>query len=106
MVIDPNNGLSPSTAGSRGKSGGVTSANTGTDAKSAPAKAATTGGPDNVSLSQEAQTLARLEAKINAAGDLDNDRVTAIKQAIAEGSFEVNAERIAGKMLDQDNLLS
>lgn len=105
MVIDPNTGLSPSTAANRGKSG-VAGANTGAEAKSPPAKAPNTGGPDNVSLSQEAQTLARLEAKISANGDTDSDRVAAIKQAIAEGSFEVNAERIAGKMLDQDNLLS
>jgi negative regulator of flagellin synthesis FlgM len=61
---------------------------------------------DQVVLSQEAQTLGRLQAKINNAPDVDMDKVAEIRRAIAEGRFEINAERIAENMLNQENLLS
>lgn len=60
---------------------------------------------DNVVLSPEAQNLSRLQAKINSLPDVNLERVAAIKQAIAEGRFEFNPERIAENMLRQDELL-
>lgn len=104
MVIDPNNRL-PS-AGSntmRNRSAsGVNQSNTGKSNNTVD-KSATSEG-DNVLLSQEAKALKRLEAQINASPDIDTGRVAAIKRAIAEGNFEINVERIAEKMLQQDSL--
>ena len=58
-----------------------------------------------VVLSQEAQTLGRLQAKINTSSDVDLEKVAEIRRAIAEGRFEINPERIAENMLNQNDLL-
>lgn len=63
------------------------------------------GASDQVVLSQEAQTLGRLQAKINSSPDVDLDKVAEIRRAIAEGRFEINPERIAENMLNQNDLL-
>ncbi len=59
-----------------------------------------------VSISPEASRLSQLEAKIHAAEDVDSQRVAEIKSAISEGSYQVDAEAIAGKLLDQDNFFA
>jgi negative regulator of flagellin synthesis FlgM len=104
MVIDPNNRLtnvSSNTARSRSASGlNQDSAGKADNAKEKP----TASDGDSVLLSQEAQALKRLEAHINSSPDIDGARVAAIKRAIAEGKFEINVERIAEKMLQQDSL--
>lgn len=102
MVIDINNGIH--TGGPRGRSSGVTNTpvekpQSGTTAAPAPANKA------DVVLSPEAQNLHRLQAKISSMPDVDLERVAQIKQAIAEGKFEINAERIAENMLNQEDLL-
>ncbi|HSC66952.1 MAG TPA: flagellar biosynthesis anti-sigma factor FlgM [Cellvibrio sp.] len=72
----------------------------------APDAAPVAKGPsDQVVLSQEAQTLGRLQAKINSSPDVDLEKVAEIRRAIAEGRFEVNAERIAENMINQNELL-
>jgi negative regulator of flagellin synthesis FlgM len=60
---------------------------------------------DHVVLSQEAQTLGRLQSKINSSPDVDLEKVAEIRRAIAEGRFEINPERIAENMLNQEDLL-
>ena len=61
---------------------------------------------DNVVLSAEAQNLSRLQSKLNDLPDVNLERVAAIRQAIAEGRFEIDPERIAENMLNQDELLN
>ncbi len=74
---------------------------------STPAKSSTKAdAKDQVVLSQEAQTLGRLQAKINSSPDVNLEKVEEIKRAIAEGRFEINADRIAENMLNQDDLLA
>lgn len=63
------------------------------------------GASDQVVLSQEAQTLGRLQAKINTSPDVDLEKVAEIRRAIAEGRFEINPERIAENMINQNELL-
>lgn len=58
----------------------------------------------SVSLSSEAQMLSRLGNSVENSADVDVDRVAAIKKALADGSYAINAERIAEKMIDQDAL--
>lgn len=103
MAIDTNNGIRPghstNTAPGRAQS---TAARAGVD-NNAPAT-----GPaerDDVVLSQEAQSLGRLEDRISALPEVNSERVAEIRQAIAEGRFQINAERIAENLLKQDELL-
>lgn len=53
----------------------------------------------NVKLSAEAQSLTQLEAQIKVAPDVDSDKVNALRAAIADGSYRVDAERVADKLL-------
>lgn len=108
MIIDPNNTLGSGSATNRSRTGSGSNVQSPTDkpadsAKNSPKSAAADAG---VVLSSEAKTLNRLEASISDTPDVDMDRVEQIKQAIAEGKFEINAERIAENMLKQDELLS
>ena len=47
----------------------------------------------------------RLEENLAQLPDVDVERVANLKQAIAEGRFEIDPERIAQNMLNQDDLL-
>jgi negative regulator of flagellin synthesis FlgM len=58
---------------------------------------------DSVELSHESQLLKSLEAKIIGAPDVDSDKVASVRQAIADGSYSVNADRIASKILATDD---
>lgn len=105
MVIDPNNRLPAASSNSTRNKAATVPEN---DARPASAPADKVSAPehDSVLLSPEAQALKRLEAQINASPDIDLGRVAAIKRAIAEGSFEINVERIAERMLAQDDFFS
>lgn len=60
---------------------------------------------DQVQLSQEAQKLGQLQAKINAAPDVNLEKVNEIRRAIAEGRFQINPDKIAENLLNQEELL-
>ena len=104
MVIDTNNINAPGAGIARGRtapSGGANTAPTpplGNQTDSSKSA-------DSVELSQQAQTMSRIESGIKASPDVDMDKVEAIKTAIAEGRFEINADAIADKMMNQDELL-
>jgi len=105
MVIDTNN--INSSGGTSGARRSVPAAPTSTaKTPTTPVETAVANSKDNVVLSPEAQNLTRLQAKISTLPDVNLDRVAAIKQAIAEGRFEINPERIAENMLNQDELLN
>jgi negative regulator of flagellin synthesis FlgM len=67
----------------------------------AATKKATT---NNVELSLQALTLTSLEARINAAPNVDNARIDSIKQSIENGSYTIDADNIADKLLNSDAL--
>ena len=54
---------------------------------------------DSVQISDEAQKLKRLEDSISAAPTVDEDKVSALRAAIADGSYKINADKIAEKIL-------
>lgn len=104
MIIDNNgkNIFAPGNSVSSGAKGRVDgnppSANGATEAR-----AAGVARPE-VSLSSQAQRLSQLESKIQSAPAVDSQRVAEIKLALANGTYEINAERIASRMLEQDRL--
>jgi len=102
-MIDTNNSIGAlSSKSTRGKP----AASSG-DSKSPISDAQTSKGAagDQVVLSQEAQSVGRLQAKIATSSDVNLEKVAAIRQAIAEGKFDFNPERIAENMLNQEDLL-
>ncbi|WP_027330835.1 flagellar biosynthesis anti-sigma factor FlgM [Marinimicrobium agarilyticum] len=104
MVIDSNNGIKPGSSNSgSSRPAGVTPKDTGAPSK-ADSQSSTTR-RDSVNLSAEAQSMNRLEENLAKLPDVDSERVTSLKNAIAEGRFEIDAERIAQNMLNQDDLL-
>lgn len=54
---------------------------------------------DTVSLTDTAARLREMENTLAKLPVVDNQRVEAVRQAIADGTFEVDAERVARKML-------
>lgn len=60
---------------------------------------------DTVNLTDQALSLNRLQQKITDAPDTDDSKVATIKAAIERGDYKINSDRIAGKMLAQENAL-
>jgi negative regulator of flagellin synthesis FlgM len=63
----------------------------------APARAAA--GSDSVELTDKARQLQRLEEKLAEFPAVDSQRVAEIRQAIADGSYRIDADLIAERML-------
>lgn len=104
MVIDSNNGIKPGNINSNtGRSQGASGAERATEKSGGSQSHAS---QDSVVISREAQSMNRLADTISELPDIDSERVASLKQAIAEGRFEIDADRIAENMLNQDDLLS
>lgn len=61
---------------------------------------------DRLSLTGQARQLKELETQIAAQSAVDSQRVAEIRSAIENGTFTVNAERIADKMLSLEQALT
>ena len=59
----------------------------------------------NVNLTQSASSLQALEKSIAAAPEVDQQKVDAVRKAINEGSYKVDSERTASKLIDFDTAL-
>jgi len=55
---------------------------------------------ETVHLSHEAQQLQQVSDKLRDQPIVNSDRVAALKQAIADGSYQVDANRVASKLLN------
>ncbi len=102
MVIDSNN-INSSSGAPRNRVDSSASGTQKPNASAVDAKPESAAKPE-VSLSSQAQTLNRLESNLQTSNEIDSDRVAEIKKAIADGTFEINAEKIADRMLAQDEL--
>lgn len=60
---------------------------------------------DTVQLSEAAKALQNVEKKLADTPEVDSDHVAKLKQDIESGNYQINAERIAEKFLNIDNLL-
>jgi negative regulator of flagellin synthesis FlgM len=104
MVIQPHNDLTSSASHTRQKSTNTAvSSSVDSQATATPSSASA---EKNVQLSAQAQTIERLEAKIVSSEGTDTSKIEQIKQQIADGSYEVNSNRIAEKMLSQEAFLA
>jgi len=103
MVIDTNTGLNA------GNSASARSKSTEAGSPKAPPENASTSSDNaaSVVLSNQAQEMSRLEASIAESDVPDNSaRIAEIKQAISDGTYTIDAQSIAGNMLDQDKLFA
>ena len=61
---------------------------------------------DSLRLTGEATSLQALQRQLSTAPAVDNARVQAVREALENGSYRINPDAIAQRMLDMDNLLS
>jgi negative regulator of flagellin synthesis FlgM len=60
---------------------------------------------DSVTLTSSARQLQKLAEAVAAAPATSAERVASVRQAVAQGTYEVNAERVADKLLAADREL-
>ena len=61
---------------------------------------------DRVTLTNTASRLKDIEQKLNSSSSIDNARVTEVQTAISNGDYNVDADRIADKMLAFEDFMS
>ena len=103
MVIDFNRPTNPA-ATSNGRTGNVQNGNVppAPSVKTEESTQTTAGGKsvgESVQLSPEAQRLQQATEKLNDQPSVDQERVARLKQAIADGSYQVDSKRVAAKLL-------
>ncbi|WP_027910243.1 flagellar biosynthesis anti-sigma factor FlgM [Pseudomonas sp. URMO17WK12:I4] len=106
MVIDFNR-LNSSTPASTSRAGGTQGGkNEAIDNKAAGSavttQQSTASGKsgESVQLSSEAQQLQKTADKLRDQPAVDSDRVAKLKQAVADGSYQVDSQRVASKLLN------
>ena len=103
MVIHSNSniGTTGTTAGKAKQSTALTTPVPATETKNT-----TKTETDSVSLSQQAQNIAKIEANIAKLPDIDSAKVAEVKAALESGSYQIDDYAIAGKMLAEDKFFS
>lgn len=102
MVIDPNNVGNAATANAKGK---LASTERAQAKANTPELAPSAKSGDTVSLSPEAQSIAKLETAVANAPSVDSDKVNTVRSALQSGQYTINSEAIADKLLNQDGQL-
>lgn len=62
-------------------------------------------GADSVHITDSARALAALSQAVQTAPEVDAGRVATLQQAIANGSYSIDSERIAARMLQVEQEL-
>jgi negative regulator of flagellin synthesis FlgM len=62
------------------------------------------GGGDRVTLTDTARRLSELTSTVSAQPAVDSNRVEQIRQAIQDGSYQVNPERIADRLIAMEKV--
>ena len=103
MVIDFNRPNSAVHSPNSGRSSNVQNADRASAqqplAEAVKGSGSTPAPDDSVQLSPEAQRLQQTTEKLNKQPAVDQERVAQIKQAIADGSYKVDNQRVASKLL-------
>ena len=61
---------------------------------------------DRVTLTNTASRLQDIEQQLSSASSIDNARVAEVQSAISSGDYNVNADRIADKMLAFEDFMN
>ena len=61
---------------------------------------------DRVTLTNTASRLQNIEQQLNSASSIDNARVAEVQTAISNGDYNVDADRIADKMLSFEDFMN
>lgn len=96
-------GISPSPRVETDRKTGGSATGTTSEAASAQGRG---GSEDTVELTDTATRLSQLAQELSAADGVDLQRVDSIRQSIAEGSYEVDAGRIADALIQQEQELA
>lgn len=96
--IKPTSDASRSVYGTGGAAKSQGSAAGGAGA--AKAGSAPPAGSDTVDLTSQAQRFLEIEAQLASTPVVDAARVAEIRDSLADGSYQINAEEIADKMLE------
>lgn len=105
MVIDFNRPNGAANLPNGGRSNGVQNADRPATQQSPATDTAkgsgtsTVASGENVQLSPEAQRLQQAAEKLNEQPSVDQERVSRIRQAIADGSYQIDSQRVASKLL-------
>lgn len=65
----------------------------------APQQTAAQAKQDSVSITPQAKQMARLQEKANNSSGIDQEKVSKIKQAIADGKYQINVEQLARRIM-------
>lgn len=60
---------------------------------------------DQVNLSHSGRNIQQIEAEIKAMPEVDDSTVERIRNAIANGDYKIDYEKLAGKMLNFEDIL-
>ena len=71
----------------------------------APAETGRSSTADTVSISDNAAQLGRVDGALDSAPVVDTKRVEQVKQAIANGTYEVDAVKVAEKLMQFESAL-
>jgi negative regulator of flagellin synthesis FlgM len=94
-------GLDSSKAGRTEAGQAASASRTAADARGAAPEATAPVG-DTVRLTDAAQALSRLEAQVKSAPEVDSRRVEQLRAAVESGTYKVDADAIAAKLLNLD----
>jgi len=109
MVIDFNRLNNATTPANSGRAGGAQSGGRNeaiSDKATSPSptsaqQADASKSGESVQFSREAQQLQKISEKLaEQPPTVDKERVAQLKQAILDGSYQVDSQRVAGKLLD------
>lgn len=60
---------------------------------------------DSIAITDVAQAIKKALESSSSATLIDMERVAAVKTALADGTYEIHAEKIAGKMIQHEKLM-
>ncbi len=104
------NDIGSPTAPNNVRVGGGVSADQRTEAKpesqhTVSGDSSAAGRDDRVSITSAASALQQIEEQLARLPDVDTRRVTAVKQALENGSFDIDANRVAEKLIAFDTAM-
>lgn len=106
MVIPPNNNIGKSINGAPSSQSETVSKGRDTAHHKGAKTDTLSSTSDEVTLSSKGAQLAKLEAHLQEQSGVDEARVAAARAAIDSGSYKVDSQSLAAKLLDMDSAFS